>query len=26
VDATLHGGHIVGHTFTSMLTLESRYA
>lgn len=26
VDATIHGGHIVGHTFTSMLTLESRYA
>jgi hypothetical protein len=26
VDLTIHGGHIVGHTFIDMLTLESRYA
>jgi hypothetical protein len=25
-DVTIHGGHIVGHTFIDMLTLESRYA
>lgn len=25
-DVVVHGGHIVGHTFIDMLTLESRYA
>jgi hypothetical protein len=25
-DVVVHGGHIVGHTFIDMLTLETRYA